>query len=131
MIGSRTLRVLLLALLCIVTLDARSLGARVHLCLDGGQAPVTMHLSAGDVHPSAAGMLAPHQDFDLSLIGQAFGKIGKLLLDPPVLIGIACLLWALDRAFRHESPGDRALVRGSSPRFTRPPLRGPPSLTSL
>jgi hypothetical protein len=56
---------LLIALLCGVLLLTRLGGTHLHLCFDGSEPPISLHVAdAGDHHP---GESAPHADQDVAL----------------------------------------------------------------
>lgn len=118
----------LLTLLCVALLVVRVGGAHLHLCFDGGEPPVSLHLMDDAAH-TGPGMQSGHQDMDVALAGEAFAKTAKLGLDLPILLIAALLAWSLFQAPRPSVPGYR-LPLISAVHFLRPPLRGPPPLTS-
>lgn len=117
----------LLTLLCVMLLMVRVGGAHLHLCFDGGEPPVSMHLMDHGLHHGAPGMDAQHQDTDIAVAGEVLAKFTKLSLDLPVLLVAALLVWSLLLAPRQPVPGYRNPFSFSAARSLRPPLRGPPS----
>ena len=125
--NSRLHRPWLLTLLCVMLLVVRVGGAHLHLCFDGGEPPVSLHLMDNGVHHGAPGMDAAHQDADIAVAGEVLAKFAKLGLDLPVLLLAALLVWSLLQAPRQPAPGYRNPLSVSTARTLRPPLRGPPS----
>jgi hypothetical protein len=121
----------LLTLLCVALLMVRVGGAHLHLCFDGGEPPASVHLFDNDQHHADDGLSAVHHDQDVSLIGDVIAKFSKLHADLPVLVIATLLFWALLRVPREPAPGYRQSFFSSVSRLLRPPLRGPPLLTSL
>jgi hypothetical protein len=120
----------LLTLLCVMLLVVRVGGAHLHLCFDGGEPPASLHLMDHGLHHGAPGMDAQHQDTDIAVAGEVVVKLAKLGLDLPVLLLAALLVWSLLQAPRQPAPGYRHPFFFSAARSLRPPLRGPPLLTS-
>lgn len=129
----------LLALLCL-SLLARG-GIHLHLCLDGGAAPLTVHVSAADTDhhflapphlPTAThardshGDAQPaHQDVEVALPGELLLKPAKVGLDLTLFAGavLLILLYLVQRPLL--APYLLPLLP-SRYRRLRPPLRGPP-----
>lgn len=120
----------LLTLLLVMLLVVRVGGAHLHLCFDGGEPPISLHLMDHGLHHGAPGMDAGHQDADVAVADDALAKFAKLGLDLPVLLLAALLVWSLLQAPRQPAPGYRNPVFFSAAHSLRPPLRGPPLLTS-
>lgn len=116
---------LLIALLCGVLLITRLGGAHLHLCLDGSEPPISLHVAdSGEHHPGETA--APHDDQDL-------GLGADLLVKKPVggfdLTALAfALAFLLFIAFRAPGipPAPYTLPFRSARTRLRPPLRGPP-----
>lgn len=124
MFGRAPSRAWLLTLVCAAMLFARLGGAHLHLCFDGSEPPASLHVTDSghyaDHHDREA-----HDDRDVSLLGDALIKSDKPGLDLPLLLAafwLVVLLFARPRMV----PADSPQVAVSSPRFFRPPLRGPP-----
>ncbi len=125
------LRPWLLTLLCVSLVFARISGAHLHLCFDGNELPASFHLIDQAPHHQAPGAVVQHRDADVSAIGDALLKSDKTRFDwPPVLLGALLLCWLL-QAPQTFMPVFRACNCRDTLFFLRPPLRGPPSLTSL
>ncbi len=105
-------------------------GAHLHLCFDGGEPPASLHLMDHGLHHGAPGMDAGHQDADMAVAGEVLVKLAELDLDLPVLLLAALLVWSVLQAPRQPVPGYRNPFAFYAARTLRPPLRGPPLLTS-
>jgi hypothetical protein len=128
MIRSRWFVRVCLSLLCITVLVMRVGGAHLHLCLDGGEPPVSVHLSAdtGADHPEP-GVGQGHHDQDVSLSGEVLAKKIDGALQLPVLLVAALVLFLMRPVGGSLIPRDRtALVPRVAVFHIRPPLRGPP-----
>jgi hypothetical protein len=107
---------------------ARVSGTHFHLCFDGNEPRSSLHLvedGDADLH---FGANSPHEDLDISLVGNLLVKqdtIGVDLL--PMLVAAAIVLGLLRLASTSVPyPRPRVLVR--TPVFElRPPPRGPPA----
>ena len=133
----------LLALLCL-SLLARG-GIHLHLCLDGGAAPLTIHVSAADAdrhvlvpadphaaahaHDSHRDAQPAHQDVEVALPGELLLKPAKVGLDLTLFAGavLLILLYLVQRPLLAPHLPPLFLSRH---RLLRPPLRGPPLSTS-
>jgi len=120
----------LLTLLCFMLLVVRVGGAHLHLCFDGGEPPSSFHLIDHGLHHGAPGMDAEHQDVDVTVTDDALAKFAKLDLDLSALLLAALVSWRLLRAPRQPAPEYRDPSSRPAARSLRPPLRGPPLLTS-
>jgi hypothetical protein len=101
-------------------------GAHLHLCLDGAEPPVSVHLLDFDAHDRDQGLAAPHHDVDMASADDATGKFGKVNFDLLVLFVAATLIWILFPAPRQLAPGYDLLFVSVPQRLLLPPLRGPP-----
>jgi hypothetical protein len=129
---------IVLALLCAILVALRIAGAHLHLCYDGSEPPVSLHVSdAGGEHSEHAHDGAPgetasahgfeHDDRDVFVAGDALVKKGSGLADL-ALLAIVCLFlgFVALRSGSGRIPGlDLPLIRPARA-FLRPPLRGPP-----
>ncbi len=122
-------RPFLLTLLCIALLCARVGGPHLHLSLDGGAVPALVHTEVQTGHHAEHHGDA-HENLDISLVGEALAKPGKLLLDLPVLLLAAFWLSVLFAASRPILAAGPSRLLISSTHFLRPPLRGPPLIAS-
>lgn len=128
MIRSRLFVRVCIALLCITILVMRVGGAHLHLCLDGGEPPVSVHLSAdAGLDDSHVGMGKTHHDQDVSLSGEVLAKKFDGALQLPVLLAVGVLLFLVPLVSVPVVPRDRTALIHSIPLFRfRPPLRAPP-----
>jgi len=128
MIRSRLFVRACIALLCITILVMRVGGAHLHLCLDGSEPPVSVHLTddAG-LDASHVGAGKTHHDQDVSLSGEVLAKKLDGALQLPVLLIAAVLLFLVPLVSVPVVPRDRTTLIHSIPIFRiRPPLRAPP-----
>lgn len=115
---------LLIALLCGVLLLTRLGGTHLHLCFDGSEPPISLHVAdAGDHHP---GESAPHADQDVALGADLLVKKPAGGFD----LGALAFAFTFLLLIVFRAPGIRpeALIlplRSARTRL-RPPLRGPP-----
>ena len=103
-------------------------GAHLHLCLDGGESPVSVHLSAdtGADQPNS-GVNQTHHDQDLSLSGEVLSKKADVAFDLAVLLVAAFVLFWMPLVSRPVLPrGQTTLIPPPSLFRIRPPLRAPP-----
>ena len=126
MTGKRPWR-LALFLLCLAVLCARLGGAHLHLCLDGQEAPLSVHANEPG-HSDAHHGDPTHSDQDVSLVSDALTPLSKLFADLPTLLAVVSLLLG---AWAQRTPPRAAVAaaRASQTRFHHPPLRGPPPLS--
>lgn len=129
MSGRFSPRAFLLTLLCVALVCARVGGPHLHLSLDGGEARADVHTEVQTGHHSEHHDGA-HKNLDISLIGDALAKPGKLLLDLPVLLIAAFWLGLLITASRPMLAAGPPRLSPSITSFLRPPLRGPPPVAS-
>lgn len=112
-------------LLCFALLAMRIDAAHLHLCFDGQEPSVSVHLAdAGDAneHPQSG---PTHQDLNLDLNGPALAKQFKIVL--PLLALMFLIVLALADTGRATAPAIYRLGFSLKPLpRLRPPLRGPP-----
>lgn len=116
-----------IALLCLALVVVRANGAHLHLCFDGTEPPVSLHMADAGQHHENSGTGETHQDADVPVAGDALAKIFKLKLgDLPLILLAAAILLSLllspDRPIALRRIGIAPLTL----RGLRPPLRGPP-----
>lgn len=128
MIRSRWFVRVCLSLLCITVLLMRMGGAHLHLCLDGGEPPVSVHLSTDTgVDQPHTGVGQGHHDQDVSLSGEALAKKLDGALQLPVLLVAAFVLFLMRPMGGPIILRDRTTLVPRVPVFhIRPPLRAPP-----
>lgn len=115
-------------ILAIALVAMRMSGVHVHLCSDGQEAPVSVHLLDGSLHHGTGTSegAEQHEDKDVNVFGAALFKksdVGGDLL-PGAFIFILLLLLPHARSFFPILRAS-ALPVGPTAYFT-PPLRGPP-----
>ena len=116
---------LAIAFLCAMLLVMRLGGAHLHLCLDGSEPPISLHVAdSGEHHPDETA--APHADQDVAIGADVLAKKSGGGFDLAALaFAVAFLLFLTFRA-----PGIRpealTLPLRSARTRLRPPLRGPP-----
>jgi hypothetical protein len=124
---------LVLALLCAAFVALRVAGAHLHLCFDGSEPPVSLHVAdagahhaADDDHAHVAEPVSGHVDRDVVMNGDFVAKkpAGDLLL-PFLILAFALALYTLAPRLG-PIPDYRSPVPLPSRARLRPPLRGPP-----
>lgn len=137
MSGRHALRAALPVLACVLVLFAQVTGAHLHLCLDGGEAPISAHLSAAPAHhdhhsPGPAHHDqhhdGAHTDLDLAWVGDVLAKPHVAVSGAPPVLAAP---WRLSLAL--ASPGPHAPATAARPLacarpHLRPPLRAPPPI---
>ena len=125
MIRSRTARSWI-ALLALASFAVPAIGAHLHLCLDGAEAPTSVHVAEVGGHHSQSDS-SGHHDVDVGLDREALAKkVGsapdalKVLPTAPLLF-VRPLAIAIDLSRATPSP----IVRSVHYRIAPPP-RGPP-----
>lgn len=117
-----------ITLLCITVLVMRVGGAHLHLCVDGSEPPVSVHLTddAG-LDDSHAGVGKAHHDQDVSLSGEVLAKKLDAALQLPILLAALVVLFIVPLVLVTVVPRDRTSLIHPIPVFRiRPPLRAPP-----
>jgi hypothetical protein len=116
--------IVLLTLLAFVF--ARLAGAHLHLCFDGSEPPLSVHMADSGEIGHHAGATQTHEDVDVDPIDDVVAK-SAVKIDPTLLAfllaGVALLL-TLDRAVPRTSRKIPAPY--TPPRYIRPLLRAPP-----
>ncbi|WP_420465418.1 hypothetical protein [Panacagrimonas sp.] len=117
----------LLVLLCALLLVMRVGGAHLHLCFDGSEPPVAVHLLDAGLHHGEPCVDGGTRDKDVPVGENVLIKLPKLgLEDVPALLLAVLVLWCLLKA--PEAPAARSArsVAWSDVHSIRPPPRGPP-----
>jgi hypothetical protein len=116
----------LLWLLAIALLLVRVGEAHLHLCLDGQQSAVAMHMEDVPTHSGSDASYDGHNDVDIDLSAASWAK--KVGLDEmPAIVFAAVLLALLLPVLRSTvRPGQLLVPSFTSVFALRPPLRGPP-----
>ncbi|HWK51234.1 MAG TPA: hypothetical protein VNR40_15175 [Steroidobacter sp.] len=116
-------------LLAIALLPLRVANAHLHLCLDGQQQPVSLHVQetageASDEHTSEGHF---DRDVDLAAANSAIAKLSGSVDDVSLAVINVYVLASLLPVQEHVAPRPVRLVSESADVFTfRPPVRGPP-----
>lgn len=126
---------------------AQMAGAHLHLCVDTGQTPLSVHAQADPAHADhhhalarADGAKTPHSggehvladadaghgDYDVALAEVARAKPVKPVPDLLAFAALFVLAWALPRSVRVRVHRGATARRRDALRW-RPPLRGPPA----
>ena len=128
MIRSRLFVRACISLLCIAILVMRVGGAHLHLCFDGSEPPVSVHVSVdAGIDDSHVGVGKAHYDQDVSLSGELLAKKVDGALQLPMLLAVAVLLFLVPFVRVPFVPRDRTALIHPIPIFRiRPPLRAPP-----
>ncbi|MGD9597559.1 MAG: hypothetical protein AB7G76_04205 [Steroidobacteraceae bacterium] len=115
-------------ILCFAFFAARVGGAHLHLCLDGLEAPVAVHVEghSGEHPADEAGQ--SHNDVDVPIVAEALVKQSKAPADTDgsALFAILLLFPFAPRAARIRRPRARTAAATSPPRFFLPPAHAPP-----
>ena len=118
-----TMTVLLLLAFVIVPIG----GTHLHLCFDGQEPPLSLHMEDGETHHAEEQATAPHDDVDLSLVGELAAKKFDRSLDsaPPLAATLIMLLSPIgEGVWLPQQSADS--VSPISVFEIRPPMRGPP-----
>lgn len=121
---------LLIATLCVAMFVLRVGGLHVHLCMDGSEPPLSVHVEdSGIHHVDEASAGEEHADRDFGLASDVVVKKPFGGLDSTVAALFCALLWFLLTRPRElfVFPSLPARIRSARNRL-RPPLRGPPRL---
>lgn len=123
----------LIALVCVALVALRVGGLHVHMCLDGSEPPLSLHVADSGIHhldEIAAG--EAHTDRDLAIASDLAVKKPFADVDLPLIVAFGVLLWFVlarpRELLRFSSPPVR--IRSARNRL-RPPQRGPPRTARL
>jgi hypothetical protein len=118
-----------LALLCAVLLASRIAGAHFHLCFDGSEPPVSLHVvDSATVHSGEHDGIS-HDDQDVSVGGEYLAKKQGAGSDLAILaLALAFLLCFLPRNASQVPGYDRTLPARQGRAHVLPPPRGPPRI---
>jgi hypothetical protein len=120
---------LVLAVLCAALVALRIAGAHLHLCFDGSEPPVSLHVADAGAHHGdghADVVSGGHIDRDVAMSGDFVAKKSAGDLLAPFFI-LAFTLALLAVAPRRGLPADYRSPHPLPARARlRPPLRGPP-----
>lgn len=118
---ARALWVLAIALLLV-----RVGESHLHLCLDGQEQAVAMHVEDAPVHASSEASVSGHNDRDVDTSGMPWAK--KVGMDelPTVLLAVLILALLLPIVRSTPVPSRLLIPVIARPASFLPPLRGPP-----
>jgi len=119
---------LLIVTLCVAMVALRVAGLHVHLCMDGSEPPLSIHVADSGIHHlDEADSGAAHADREMAIAADVVVKKPFGSLDLTLLAAFgAVLLFMLARPRgRLFLPPVPARVTSARTRL-RPPLRGPP-----
>jgi hypothetical protein len=104
---------------------ARLVDAHLHVCLDGQEAPVTVHTGDGSIHNDEHHQEQQHDDRDVDFLNAIFVKKAGPDLQPFItVVSFVTVALAPPRFISSSLPPPLPPYR---PFFQlRPPLRGPP-----
>jgi hypothetical protein len=122
----RSFRLMLMALLAVSLLVTRIGGMHLHLCLDGGEAPVAMHAADGGIHHGDEQAVPSHNDRDVDLADASFGKIGSDDAGGALLWAYVAFVFIRTPRSSRRVPVHSVATPKNSQYFLVPPLRGPP-----
>jgi len=118
----------LLFLACTCLILARLNGTHLHLCFDGSEPPTSIHLLDDGDTDFHFGANSPHQDLDVSLVGNVIVKHDTAGVDLLPALVAAIVLLGLLQAIAVRLPLARHPVPAPTSIFElRPPTRGPPA----
>ena len=115
-------------LLAIVALAVRVGDAHLHLCADGQEQRMSLHVADAPGQHHADEANAPHDDQDIEISAPTLFKksVGADDDFPQALLVALLLILVLPVARRLLPAGDVDGLFFGAPFFLRPPLRGPP-----
>ena len=114
-------------LLALMLLIVRTADAHAHLCDDGKEPPVVIHLADGDSHPCESGGPNGHPgDKDVHIAGDVVLK-NPPAADPWITSAISLVFQFAVPAIETRISVESQSVRIATSSHLRPPLRGPPA----
>lgn len=117
-----------LALIALAIIALPINGKHLHLCFDGGEPPVSVHLQLDDAsEPCQLGVDKVHRDADISLTGTVLAKkMDGALAASPLLVAYF-VSWLSVPAPAPVSRDESAILIANLTPYRLPPLRGPPA----
>ena len=118
------------AALCVAMIALRAGGLHVHMCMDGSEPPLSLHVADSGIHhldEAEAG--EAHADHDMAIASDVVVKKPTGDFDLSLVAAFGAILLFLVARRRDLSPlsPEPMPVRSARSRL-RPPLRGPPRL---
>ena len=123
-----TARHLCIILLCSVLLIMRVGGTHWHLCFDGQEPPVSIHMVDGAVEHSVSSVEGQHHDQNVDIGWASLVKHGSADFDLPLLLLTVFLLWAVIPRLAVTRARKAPARLWSDLSLLLPPLRGPPAI---
>jgi hypothetical protein len=115
-------------LLCSVLLVMRIGGAHWHLCFDGREPPVSIHIADSSFEHSSIGIDSQHHDQNVDIGLASLTKHGSADFDLPPLLLAAFLFWAAIPRRAVPRARKAPVPTWSDLSLLLPPLRGPPAI---
>lgn len=121
---------LLITLLCVTLIALRVGGVHVHLCMDGSEPPLSVHVADSGVHHlDEADEGDAHADRDVAIASDVVVKKPSGDFDLTLLAAFGALLLFVLARPRQRITFPPVPARATTARaHLRPPLRGPPRL---
>ena len=118
---------MLIALLCVAVAALRLGGAHLHICLDGHEPPISLHLADSGIHHIDEPGGGAHADEEIAIGADALIKKPAAGLESVVLaLLISWLLLGATPRRAGWHPIAPTPARARARPHLRPPLRGPP-----
>jgi hypothetical protein len=115
-------------LLCSLLLVMRIGGTHWHLCFDGQEPPVSIHVADSSFEHSATGVESQHHDQNVEIGLASLVKHGSADFDLPPLVFAVLLLWAVFPRLTVPRTRKALAPPFSDLSLLLPPLRGPPAI---
>jgi hypothetical protein len=115
----------LIAMLCVAVIVLRVGGTHLHLCFDGDEPPVSLHIADSGIH-HADEPAGDHSDREITPGADALVKKSSDAVDALTLALLGAVLLFVVACGRVPLPDFRSPLPAPSRSRLRPPLRGPP-----
>jgi hypothetical protein len=118
---------LILWVLAVALLPVRMANAHLHLCLDGKEAPISVHVEDVPGHQDDADLSVGHHDHDVDVSGSmSVTKSASFALDNPIISAFVLAILLPIESSRIVR-ADVAEPYSSVAFVVHPPSRGPPA----
>jgi hypothetical protein len=114
--------------LCSFLLLGQATGAHLHVCLDGQEPPVQLHLAGASEQHDAAELSRPHSDREVALYRGSATNGKNLQLDLPLAAGGLFAPDLQQTVGLITAPRFEQIAAYTSVRGLLPPSRGPPDI---
>jgi hypothetical protein len=111
-------------LLCAALFALRVGDAHIHLCMDGSEPPVSIHLADDRLDHHSDSAQIQHHDQDFSFSDGFLKYSAKVVL--ATVESFVLLLCIAHRVLFRQPRATIFFIASAPPFFLRPPLRGPP-----